>query len=154
MEKMYKTVYSIALINFVCAILGKFLNVFKQEWLVYSMMIVLGLTLVSLVINYIYYILKFKKVDHMFFCSFIILVFSIDVGLLHRLLPIPYGICLMLLIINIIICLGIGIYNYLKYKKEGKNNNEKTLFPFVQNSHEDFLILMYLCSICILSTIM
>lgn len=154
MEKLHKTVYLIVAINVFSAILGKLFDALKLEWLVYVIVAVLGITFLCLLADYVCGLVKYKKVDHVFFIFSAVLLLSSDAGYLNGAFSLPYDIRLALLISNIVICLGLALYSYLHYRKEGKNSNDKTMFPFVQNSREEFLIIMYICNIAMLSGIL
>lgn len=154
MDKLYKTVYLIVAINIFSAILGKLFGALKLEWLVYVFVAILGITFLCLLADYVYGLVKYKKVDNVFFIFSTVLLLSTDAGYMNRVFSLPYDIRLALLISNIAICVGLTLYSYLHYRKEGKNANDKTVLPFVQNSREDFLIFLYICNIAILSGIL
>lgn len=154
MEKLYKIVYRIAAINFFSAILGKLFVALKIDWAIYVVIALLGVSLLCLVADYIYSIIKYKKIDHVFFCFSILLLVLLDVGYLNKVFSMSYNLRLALLIGNIVICVSLLLYSYLHYKKEGRISNDRTMLPFVQNQREDFLILMYITNISLYTMIL
>lgn len=154
MEKSYKIVYYIAAINLISAILGKLFVALKIECAVYLVVALLGVSFLCLMVDYIYSIIKYKKLDHIFFCFSALLLVLLDIGYLNSDLSMSYSLCLALLICNIVICVGMVLFSYLHYKKDGKVLNDRTMLPFVQNQREDFLILMYITNIFLYALIL
>lgn len=147
MEKLYKIVYYVAAVNLFSAILGKLFATLKIEWAIYVVITLLGVSFLCLLVDYIYSIIKYKNIDHVFFCFSALLLLLLDVGYLNKICSMSYNLRLALLICNIVICVGLILYSYLHYKKEGKASGDRTILPFVQNQRENFLILMYITSI-------
>lgn len=154
MEHLYKTTYLITALNVLSVILIKLFHILKLEWPVYVTTIILGFTFLCLVATYLYGVGKHKNIDHLYFVFLLILFLSIDIAYLNWTFWMSHNVSLVLLISNIVICIGLSVFCYFQRKKEEKNVECKTMFSFVQDSRKNFLISMYVTCICLIAILL
>ncbi len=156
MEKLNKLVYGIIIINLLTAVLGKLFYALKLQYPIYIVEVVLGLSLLCLVISYVYGVIKKVRIDNVFFFLSFVLFPCADVAFMSKTFNVSYTVCLLLLTANILISCGLLIYSGIyRFKNNEKSEKaEKDPVSSIMQNNRYFLLIISLCNISMLVNIL